>query len=173
MLRKLTALAAALVIGLTLFVPATADAQHRGYRDQRGDHYRHHDHDRRRGHYYRDDDDDAVAAGIIGLVLGLAIGSLASQPPREGYPQGACSDNYQRCAPPQGYYGPRGYDGSGLEGGYDPRFGGGSAYQQDYGYAPPQRSYDPYAASPPPQCSRRERQWDRYANRYVTVDVPC
>ena len=24
-----------------------------------------------------------------------------------------------------------------------------------------------------PACTRRERQWDRYANRTVTVDVPC
>jgi hypothetical protein len=42
-----------------------------------------------------------------------------------------------------------------------------SAYESDYGY-------DPYEAAPPrEQCTRPERQWDRYANRYVTVDVPC
>ena len=39
------------------------------------------------------------------------------------------------------------------------------------------RGYDGerYAPPPPPQnqCTRRERQWDRYANRYVMVDVPC
>lgn len=41
----------------------------------------------------------------------------------------------------------------------------------DRGYRDNQR----YSPPPPPepQCTRRERQWDRYANRYVTVDVPC
>jgi hypothetical protein len=43
---------------------------------------------------------------------------------------------------------------------------------------PPPRYYDRgYGGRdyPPPasECTRRERQWDRYANRYVTVDVPC
>ncbi len=37
----------------------------------------------------------------------------------------------------------------------------GLPYAEDYGG--PRKS----------QCTRRERQWDRYANRYVTVDVPC
>ncbi|MEQ1819927.1 MAG: hypothetical protein ABL871_15100 [Terricaulis sp.] len=32
---------------------------------------------------------------------------------------------------------------------------------------------DRYAAPQQQQCTRRERQWDRYANRYVMVDVPC
>lgn len=47
--------------------------------------------------------------------------------------------------------------------GYDDRY-------NDRGY-----SDQRYAPPPPPQqqCTRRERQWDRYANRYVTVDVPC
>lgn len=171
MLRKLTAIAAATAFAFTALAPAPAAAQHRDHRDYRGDYYGHHDY--RRGRHYRDDDhDDALAAGIVGLVLGLAVGSLASQPQQ---PQARCYDNYQRCAPPpqQGYYDQRYPDDSGLEGGYDPRGDGGSAYQQDYGYAP-QGGYVPYAAAPQQQqCTRRERQWDRYANRYLMVDVPC
>jgi hypothetical protein len=46
-----------------------------------------------------------------------------------------------------------------------------SAYEQDYGYAP-QGSYQPYAQYQPP-CTQRARRWDRYANQYVTVEVPC
>jgi hypothetical protein len=149
---------------MTTLAPVAADARDRrgdGYRSER--HYR--DYDRRdyrhRDRHYRhhDDDDDAVAAGVVGLVLGLAIGSLASQP-RE--PRARCYDNYRRCGPP-----PRRdeyYD----EGRYEPRYDDrDSAYERDYGLEggddQPLRE----------QCSRRERQWDRYANRYVVVDVPC
>lgn len=103
------------------------------------------------GRYYRYDHGNAAALGVVGLVFGLAIGSALSQPRADG-----C---YDRCGggdyygPPRGYYGrppPRAYD--------DP----GSAYEQDYGQAP-------YKS----QCTRTQRQWDRYANRYVSVDVPC
>ncbi|MGE0740358.1 MAG: hypothetical protein AB7O98_03380 [Hyphomonadaceae bacterium] len=152
MIRKFTAVLAAFAFALTTMAPVTAAEarERRGYydRDYR-DHYR--------GHHrrHRDDDSDALAAGAIGLVLGLALGSLASQPSE---PQVRCSNNYQRC--PQPYYEDRGY----YERGYYED--DGSAYERDYGYAPP----------PPPrasECTRRERQWDRYANQYVTVDVPC
>ena len=91
-----------------------------------------------------------------------------------------------RCPPPQGYYGPgagdpryadpryrdQGYyrDDDQLEGGYDPRYDDPrAAYERDYGMAP-DGAYERGAA---PQCMRRERQWDRYAQRYVVVDVPC
>jgi hypothetical protein len=165
MLRKLTALAAALAFALTTFAPAAAEARDRrdGYYDR---HYDGRYYDRRRHWRDRHDrGDEAIAAGVIGLVLGLAIGAAASQP-RE--PRARCTDNYQRCAPPpQGYY----------DQGYDPRYDDPRArYERDYrDYgAPPQGSYDPYYAPPQqPQCMRQERQWDRYANRYVTVDVPC
>jgi len=44
---------------------------------------------------------------------------------------------------------------------YDDRY-------DDRGYSDYDRQYAP---TPAPQC--RERRWDRYANRYVMVDVPC
>lgn len=67
----------------------------------------------------------------------------------------------------------KGYDPRYDQGGYDPGYNHrGGAYERDYGVAPPQAGYDPRLQQPP-QCTRRERQWDRYANRYVVVDVPC
>lgn len=172
MIRKFSALLAALVLALTMFAPTAADA-----RDRRGGHggydrgyYRGHD-----GYRHRDrDNGDAVAAGAVGLILGLAIGSLASQP-RE--PRYSCTDNYQRCAPPP----PRCNDRCGrYDNSYyreDPRRDdyyddlSDSAYARDYGY---EGSYDPYENDRgAQQCTRRERQWDRYANQYVTVDVEC
>lgn len=168
MMRKFTALLAALAIGMTaLAVPAYAQRRHDGYYDRGG----HHDYDRRR--YYRrhhdHDNGDAVAAGAVGLILGLAIGSLASQPRQ---PQNGCYDNYRRCAappPPPPRCSQRCDDAYSQNGYYQ----GGSAYADDYaldggyddnGYAPP---------PPPSQRMCRERQWDRYAQRYLMVDVPC
>ncbi|HEX8899939.1 hypothetical protein [Vitreimonas sp.] len=160
MLRKLTALAATLAFALTTLAPVSADARdrrHDGYWSSRDHHY----YDRHRRH--RDNDDDEVAAGVLGLVLGVTLGAaLASQPRQAPPPRARCYDNYQRCAPPPQYYN-QGYD----QGGYyeDPR----SAYEQDYGYAPER----PYYEDQRPQRMCRERQWDRYANRYLMVDVPC
>jgi hypothetical protein len=167
MMRKFTALLAAFAFAAATLSPAAADARdrrgHGGY-DGRGHHGRH----------YRDrDNGDAVAAGVIGLVLGVAVGSMLAQP--RG-PQARCYDNYQRCAapppPPRGYY-DRGYQDQGYDPRYDDR--SDSAYEREYGrdgdaYA--EGDYDPYVERAP-QCTRRERQWDRYANQYVTVDVPC
>jgi hypothetical protein len=172
MIRKISSLLAALVLGLTALAPTAADA-----RDRRGYHDRgyHRDYDHRRGRHHGDDG-DAIAAGAVGLIVGLAIGSMASQPRDRGYD---CRDTYQRCAPPP----PRCHDPCGYDDSYyrdDPRSRdeyyddrGGSAYERDYGY---EGSYDPYLDDRDrgsQQCMRRERQWDRYANRYVTVDVPC
>lgn len=165
-MRTLTSLLAAIALAATSLAPAAADARDR--------HGRYHDGDRHHHRHYRDHNDgDAVAAGVIGLVLGLAIGSMASEPRERD-----CYDNYRRCAPPpeqRGYYDPRyddrGYDED-LEGGYDPRYEDPrAAYERDYGRAP-RAAYDP-SVERAPECTRRERQWDRYANRYLMVDVPC
>ncbi|MEQ1619228.1 MAG: hypothetical protein ABL883_12895 [Terricaulis sp.] len=156
MKRKLISVVAAAALALAAIAPDAALAQdRRGYRDdhrgdRHGEYYGGHDYrdyrgyDRHHRRYRRDRDDhgDAVAAGVIGLVLGLAIGA-ASSDRRE--PQARCYDNYQRCEPPRRY---GGYD----QGAYEPGYDDGPAAQQ---------------------CTRQERQWDRYARRYVIVDVPC
>ncbi len=135
MIRRFTALVAACALAATALAPAAAEARDR--RD--GAYERHHDdyYDQRRysDHRRRDrrhDDDDAVAAGVIGLVLGLALGAAASQPRQ---PQARCYDNYRRCEPPQGY---------------DPYYQrGDGAYERDYGAAPPctrrERQWDRYS----------------------------
>lgn len=147
MMRKITAMVSAAALAATALAPVAAAHDWRGYRGDDGYRRDYGDHDR----YWRHDHGDAAAAGVVGLILGLAVGAAISQPRAD-----RC---YDRCGqgdyygPPRGYYGrppPRAYG--------DP----GSAYEQDYGQAP-------YKS----QCTRRERQWDRYANRYLTVDVPC
>lgn len=160
MLRKITSLLAASAVAIVALAPVEASARNRrdnyynGYNggyDCRNDgrrgscngYNRHRNYGR---HYYRDrdyyrdrhnDDGDAVAAGVIGLVLGLAIGAAAEADQRR-------PDDY--------------YDGRQ----YDPYANRREGYYQQ-GYDEPQQQ----------QCWRRERQWDRYANRYVYVDVPC
>ena len=147
MMRKFTAMVSAAALVATAFAPASQAHDWRGYH---GGHY---------GRYYRYDHGNSAAAGIVGLVFGLAIGSALSQPRADRCYDRCGGGCYDRCdgsdyyGPPRGYYGrppPRAYD--------DP----GSAYEEDYGQAP-------YKS----QCTRSQRQWDRYANRYVTVDVPC
>ena len=141
MLRKILASVAAAAVFATTFSPVDASAQRYGYhdRDRR-------DHDRGRRHHYRDrDNGDAVAAGVVGLILGVTIASLASQP-RDQRVQ--CRDNYQRC-PQQSYYGDR----------------GGSAYERDYG---DQGAYDEDRP-----CLRREERWDSRSGGYITVNTPC
>lgn len=160
MIRKLTSLLAAVVVAMATLAPGAADA-----RDRRGHGY--YDGGRHGGYYHgrrwRDrDNDDEIAAGVLGLVLGVAIGSLASQGPRD-----RCYDSAYRCAPPpppRRCYDPCDRDGY-YDQGYDPYY--------DDPRARYDRDYDDRGAYYEPQCTRRERQWDRYANRYVTVDVPC
>lgn len=158
MMRKVSALLAALLFAATTFAPvAEARDGRRGYSE------RHYDRDygRHRGHYrHHDNNDDELAAGAIGLVLGLAIGSLASQPSQ---PRTSCYNNYQRCAAPP----PRYDDRYQRDSYYEDR---GGAYERDYGL---EGGGDGYYEDQRPPCVRRERQWDRYANRYVNVDVPC
>ena len=183
MTRKFTAALAAFALVFAALAPGNAAARdrHDGYYGGHQGGYYGGGHGRRDYRHYgrRDHDGDAVAAGVIGLVLGLALGAAASGPRAPRY---SCYDNYQRCAGPpppcgancyqgyynQGYAAPYGaqpyanqpYDNRG----YDPRYDGNQGLEGGY-YNPndPQRS----------PCTRRERQWDRYANRYVMVDVPC
>jgi len=149
MLRKILISLTAVAIFATAFAPVEADARDgRGYYDRD---YRDYD---RRGRHHRDrhdDDGDAAAAAVVGLVLGVAIGALASQPRNQQPPR------YHQDQRNSGYY----QD--------DPRYADDSAYARDYGV---QGGRDDYYA-PQEQCVRRERQWDRYANRYLVVDVPC
>jgi hypothetical protein len=151
MMRKVTALLAATALAATALAP-TAEARdyYHGY-----GHYRPY-----YGHrYYGYGHGDAVAAGLVGLFLGLAVGSAANR-------DRGCYDNCGSAPPPP----PPQYQG------YDPGRGGppapqnysrdGSAYEEDYGVDPK------LDGGPQPQtCTHQE--WDRYANRYVTVNVPC
>lgn len=173
MLRKFAAAFAAITLAFTAFAPS-ASAWRGGYGGH--DYYRH-----------RDNDGDAVAAGVVGLVLGLAVGAAVSQPARPRYYSSCYNGCYAPPPPPPcgGCYAPGGYapaPGYYREG-YAPRpyyqqnYAPQPSYQQPYG----DRGYDPRYDNSGLEggyydrggCTRAERQWDRYANRYVTVDVPC
>lgn len=169
MTRRFTAALAAFALAFAALAPGAAAARdrHDGYYGGHGGYYQ----DRRDYRHYdrRDHDGDAVAAGVIGLVLGLALGAAASGPRGPRY---ACTGNYQRCAaPPQGYYNqgyaPQPYPPYANQPyanrGYDPRYDTDQGLEGGY--------YDPNDQRQ--TCTRSERQWDRYANRYVMVDVPC
>ena len=166
----LSTIMAASVAALAL-TPATASA---GDRHGRYDNYGYYDRGHHHGRRHHDDDDDgaAIAAGVIGLALGLALGAAAADSDNSRR-EADCYDNYQRCAPPAGYAGPQGYDS------------GYSAYEEDYGrdYSQAQQ-----LAGPPPTpqyaaptyvgggaCIHQEQIWDPRAGRYVVVNVrrPC
>lgn len=174
-MRKFAIILAALAFGLTSLAPTTASAQrHRGghgggynggynggYGGGYGDAYGCRcdnnygcERDRDRRYYGRGNNSDAVAAGVIGLVLGAALASSMNNNRNRNY-----NRNYDP-AYDNGYR-----NGGGYNGGYNNGYGGGN---YDPAYDDPR-----YAPPPPQQCMRAERQWDRYANRYVTVDVPC
>ena len=145
MLRKILASLAAVAVFAATFSPVDAAAQRHGYYDRD---YR--DHDRGRRHHHRDrDNGDAVAAGVVGLILGVTIASLATQ------------QRDQRVQS-QPYYGGR------DQGGYDPRYDddrSDSAYERDYG------SQGDYDDDRP--CLRREERWDSASGGYIQVDTPC
>lgn len=175
MLRKILASVAAVAVFAATLGPVDASAQRHGYYESN----RHNNYGRRS--HYRGNG-DAVAAGVVGLIIGAAIGSMSNQP-RD--PRLQCNSNYQRC-PSQPYYGganqgsydPR-YDnrnGSSYDprydnqsgAAYDPRYDdrSGSAYESDYG--PSQGAYDQTRP-----CLRREERWDAASGGYITVDTPC
>src|SRR5689334_3280373 len=115
MMRKLTAMVSAAALAATAFAPVAQAREWHGYRGGYG-HY---------GHYYGyDHRGNVAAAGVLGLVLGLAVGAAISQPRTD-----RC---YNGCGGPppryrEGYDGYR--DGPAYDGrGYDD---GGSAYEQD------------------------------------------
>lgn len=152
MIRKLTALMAACAVALTALAPVEAAAQRyrggdrhydRDYRDYR-DYDRHRHYDRRRDWRRHDRDDDNDE--VAAAIVGLIVGVAIGA---------AASQNDGRD---RRYRDDRRYDPRYSRDYRDDRYG-------DYGYAD-----DAYAGPP---CVRRERQWDRYANRYVIVDVPC
>jgi hypothetical protein len=156
MIRKLTSLLAAVLVAMATLAPAAADARDRrghGYYDG-GRHGGYYDHRRR----YRDrDNDDEVAAGVLGLVLGVAIGSMAAQSSRD-------DRYYDRRPPPRRCYDPCGRDGY-YDRDYDPYYDDPRAqYERDY--------YDrgDYRDA---QCMQQTRRWDRHSRRYVIVEVPC
>ena len=144
MLRKILASLAAAAVFATTFSPVDAAAQRHGYYDRD-----HRDYGRGRRHHHRDrDNGDAVAAGVVGLILGVTIASLATQ------------QRDQRVES-RSYYG-------GRDQGYDPRYDddrSGSAYERDYG------SQGDYDDDRP--CLRREERWDNASGGYITVNTPC
>lgn len=126
MMRKFIAMFATVAFAMATFSAAPANAQR--YRD-RGDYHNSRGHDgydrRDRGYYNRpecydrqgrnhcydrdDDNDDAVAAGVIGLVLGAVIatavanGNNNQRQDNNGYYSGGQDDGYYRDD--DGYYG--------------------------------------------------------------------
>lgn len=156
MKKQILAVATALALAAaSVATPAMARdrGHHGGYYGGGGGYYSH----GYRHHHRRGDGDAALAAGVVGLVLGLAVGSAMSQPSQPRY--AGCSDNYQRCAPPPDAY-------------YDPRYDDRGYSEQNYAPAP---DYPP----PPPgygeACIRQVEQWDPHSGRYVWVNLrtPC
>lgn len=116
MAKKLTALVGAFLIAAAALAPsvASADPRHRGrgdrgYYDNRG-YY-----DGRHRGYRDDDNDDALAAGVVGLVLGAVIGSAITQSNNDRR-----DDRYYAPPPPP------------------PRYSGGPYYD-----GPPPQYYEP------------------------------
>ncbi len=178
MLHKVSAALLAGVLAVATIAPTDADARdRRGYhseRNHRGDHYRRH---------HRDNNNDELAVGVLGLVLGLAVGSALAENSNE--PRRAdCANNYQYCPPPayqqqQGYYN-QSYDQGGYsQGNYDQQSydEGYSAYEDDYGDRALEGGYAEAAPSSGTRnaCMRQVEQYDPISGRYAMVNVrqPC
>jgi len=150
MISKWTAALSALALAATAIAPSSAFAyDHRGY--GRYGHYH---------HYGRGD--AAVAAGAVGLILGLAVGSALSNPGPRRY--GDCYNCAAPPPPPQSYggydpyYGPPPSDGYYNKSSDDRR----ADYEHDYGQAPP-REDNP--------CLEPRQQYDATTGRNVWVNV--
>ncbi len=147
-MRKIltTALVALTVAGGMASAATTAQAEP----------YRHYD--RHRGK--KDNTGAAIAAGIVGLALGAAIVGSSNNNRRSS----SYYDNGYAYQPSYngGYYGDNGYYNNGYaNGGYygDGYYGG----RQQYGYAPNRYAYGSRV------CTSRERVYDRYSGRPITV----
>lgn len=116
MAKKLTALVGAALVIFAAVAPsvASADPRYRG-RGDRGyyDNHRGYNDGRYRGHRHNDND-DALAAGVVGLVLGAVIGSTVTQANNDR------RDRYYAPPPPP------------------PRYSGGPYYD-----GPPPQYYEP------------------------------
>jgi hypothetical protein len=144
-MKHITAGLTALALVAASLAPVPALARDRGRHGGWNDNYY-------SGHHrgYRDrDGSDELAAGALGLVLGLALGAAVSE-----------SNNQ----PPPRRYDDYGYDNRG----YDPYY---APPPPQAGYAPPPGDY----YSEGQACIRQVEQWDPYANRYVWVNLrtPC
>lgn len=95
----------------------------------------------------------AIAAGVVGLAIGAALASSSSNKRGSSY----YSNGYSQ----QGYAG--GYGNSYYGGGYQQPYYN-SGYNAPYGYG-----QDRYAYAPPRVCTSRERVYDRYSGRPMTV----
>jgi hypothetical protein len=175
---KIFAIACASILALATLAPEPAFARDGDRRDRGGHHYDrgHSDHGwrdgRHRRHRRHNDDGAAIAAGVLGLALGLALAASVSDD--DGPQQAQCWDNYQRCAPGQAYgqpYAqPNSYAAQSNDEGY-------SAYEEDYGPAPQQSQRAPQYAAPDGRggCITQVEQWDPVAGRYTLVNLrrPC
>ncbi|MEW5688347.1 MAG: hypothetical protein AB1942_25805 [Pseudomonadota bacterium] len=97
----------------------------------------------RRHHRHRGGNDDAVAAAVLGGVAGLALGAALSNGNRRD----------------------RGYYDNGYR--YDPRYDG---YHRGGGYYRGGRDYGYYDRPRYRTCVTRDRVWDPYIGRRVTIE---
>jgi hypothetical protein len=109
------------------------------------------------GHRKSNDNDAgiAIAAGVIGLAIGAALASSSSNKRNSSY---YYDNGYSQRGDGGGYYGD-GYYGDGYR---QPYYNGG--YNAPYGYG-----QDRYAYAPPRVCTSRERVYDRYSGRPMTI----